>query len=227
MARSISHTHQFQGTIGGVTYVNSKKYGLHIRAKKGTYTPIVVTASMQESMGLLQQCNQQARPLFQALRDEYHDSGLWSRLVSLFYKELKAGRKFSVDCLRNLECNITYKLQDILPKEYTVVVKKEKKKMGIEVRLSRHPKAEDQAPRDGYHLRLVVLYPDFIKGTCRKEEATGPLTKYNAGMKALDLEVPMPSAKAPYIVLMCVIPIVTGEPMFIVRDSGMRVVAVG
>lgn len=228
MARSISPMFQFQGTIDKLTYVNSLAYKPHVRAAKGTHTPNVLTDALAESSNRLQLCNQKAKPLFAALRDENRDTKLWPRLVSLYFKELKAGRKITVDCLRDLECNLTYKLDSLLPKGYNIAVKKEKKKLGISVRLQGHPKVEDKAPRVGYQLRLVVIYPDFVNNTVRKEVVTGPLTKYKSALKAVELEVPMPSAKTPFLVFMGVEPIVQGvEKMSIVQYMAMKVVAVG
>jgi hypothetical protein len=226
MARPNSPHNKFKGTIDNLTYVDSIAYGLHTRAKKGTHTPFVMTEALAKSRDLLQICNHQGRAIFGALQDERRDGRLWSRLVSLFFAELKAGRTINVQCLRNLECNLTYKLDDIISRDYEIVVKKEKKKLGIHVRLQKHPKAEDKVPREGYHLRFVVVYPDFEKGTFRKEVAIGPFTKYKSALQPVELEVPMPSAKAPFIVLMTVVPIVQGKPFFIVRDAAMKVVYV-
>ena len=226
MARPISAIFKFQGTFQGVTYVNSLKYGLHVRAPKGTYTPIVLTDALKKSQSLFQQCNKQAKPIFDALRTEYYGRDLWQRLVSLFYIELKAGRKITVECLRDLECNLAYKLDDLLSNDYHIAVKREKKKLKIGVQLQHHPKAESKAPRVGYQLRLVIVYPDFEKGSFCKDVVMGPMTKYNSVLKTVELEVPMPSAKAPYIILMGVSPVVRGKQFTIQSDTAVKVVAV-
>lgn len=226
MARTTSPIFKFAGTIADLTFVNSQRYKPHTRRKKGTVTPIVLTDALIESKDRLQLCNQQARPIFQALR-EYRDGSFWSRLVALFFRELKAGRKISVDCLRDLECNLTHKLDELISGGYNITVKKEKKKLGIQVLLQEHPMVNDKLPRDGYQLRLVVIYPDFLKGQVRKEVVLGPLTKYDSALEAVELEVPMPSGKSPYIVLMGVCPIIRGAEMKVMSDSGMKVVAVG
>jgi hypothetical protein len=118
-------------------------------------------------------------------------------------------------------------MDNIISSDYEISVKKEKKKLDIHVRLKKHPKAEDTVPRDGYHLRFVVIYPDFEAGKFHKEVVMGPLTKYRSALQPVELKVPMPSAEAPYVILMTVQPIVQGEPFFIVRDAGMKVVEVG
>ena len=132
-----------------------------------------------------------------------------------------------MQCLRDLDCNLNHKLDELLPMGHNIVVKKEKRKLDIHVRLEGHPKVDDQIPREGYQLRLVVIYPDFVKDKVRKEVVLGPVTKYKSPLKVMELEVPMPSAKTPYIVLMGVSPVVKGKPLTIQSDAAMKVVAVG
>ena len=228
MAKSISPNFKFQGTVGVITFVNSPTYGHHPRAARGTNTEIVVTDSMQKAVDNMNLCNQQAQPVYAALKSEYHDGRLWSRLLSLFQKEQKAGRKISVERLLHLECNITYKLENILPHQYKIAVRKDQKKLQVTVDLPKHPKVEDTLPRQGYKLRVVVLYPDFNKMTCRKEVAMTEVIKYKSPLQPQELEVKMPSAKTRYMVLLCLVPILTGgEPIYFAKDAGMRVVAVG
>ncbi len=228
MAKSISPNFKFQGTVGTITFVDSAAYGHHPRAARGTYTEIVVTDSMQKAMDRMDLCNQQAQPVYAALKSEYHDGRFWSRLLSLFQQEKKAGRKMTVEALRNIECNITHKLEDVMPHQYKIAVRKDKKKLCVTVDLPKHPKVEDTLPRQGYKLRVVVLYPDFNKKTCRKEAVMTEVIRYDSPVQPQVLEVKMSSAKAPYMVLLCQVPILRGgEPIYFARDAGMKVVTVG
>jgi len=227
MARQVSTNFNYSGKIGKLVYVHSKAYKEHVRAAPGTYTEITLNDSLQESKNLLQICNQRLRPLFQALKQEHADGRLWSRLVAIFFQELKAGRKPNTLCFAGIECNLTNTLQELLPQGYQVDVKKEKKKLAVEVRLEAHPKVDDKLPRTGYQLRVIVLYPDFVKDTVRKEVVLGPVTKYDSALKTVKLEVPMPAAKTPYLVLLGVSPLVQEKPLTVQSDIGLRVVAVG
>lgn len=225
MAKPISTIFKFKGTFDDVTHVNSKRYGPHTRRRKGTVTPFVMTDALQESKDRLQSCNQQAKLIFGALRDEHHDGGLWSRILSLFFKELKAGRKLSVGCLQDFECNLQHKLEEIISGDFNISVKREQKKLHMGVGLSKHPKVTGKTPRTGYHLRLVVIYPDFVKGKCRKEVAMSALTSYTSALQTHELEVPMPSAKAPFVILMGICPSVQGKGIMTFKsDAVMKVV---
>ncbi len=94
MAKNISAIFKLQGTVEGLTFVDSKRYKPHVRARKNSKTPFVMPAALAESKNRLQACNQYAKPIFQFLRKEA-DGSLWSRIVSQLFKELKAGPRTS------------------------------------------------------------------------------------------------------------------------------------
>lgn len=104
MAKNVSAVFKFQGTIEDLTHVNSKRYGHHLRARKYSKTPFVMTPVLAEGKTRMQLCNQYAMPVFHALHPEAHDGGLWSRLIKLLFAELKAGRPLGLECLRVINC---------------------------------------------------------------------------------------------------------------------------
>jgi hypothetical protein len=225
MAKNISPIFKLQGTIDDLTFVNSKRYKPHVRARKNSKTPFVMTASLAESKARLQACNQYAKPVFQALRAESHDGGLWSRLVSQLFAELKADRPLGLECLQGFECNLQHPLGEVINKGYDLSATGSQNQLGIYVQLHGHPKVEDGMPRTGYQLRFVAIMPDAASGTVKKVEVLGPLTKYKDELMAHDLKMELPGNGAPYILLMGIVPHLQGEgPAKIMSDSGMKVV---
>jgi hypothetical protein len=228
MAKSKSAIFKFQGSIENLTYVNSKAYKPHVRRRKGTVTPVVLTGEMKENVTRLPQCNEQAKLVFHALRDERHDGALWSRIIKLFFNELKVNGKVSVNCLLGLDCNLPHIMENVIASNYDFEVTKNKKKLVISAHLPKHPIYTDQIPRIGYHLRFVVIFPDFAKHKFRKEVVESPAVSYNTAPEAVQLEVAMPSAKTPYVVLMGMMPLVQGgERLIIQSDAFLKVLAVG
>jgi hypothetical protein len=204
MPKMISPIFKFQGTIADLTFVDSKRYGKHVRTKQGTYTPVTINDTLKESKALLQKCNQQAKVIFHPLRDEHRDGGLWSRLLSQFFKRAKAGLKPHVNMFADMEVHAEYKLETLLDKDYTVNVTTEKKKMKVAVKLLRHPIWENNKNITGYYLNVVVIYPNFSKYSFKKEEARIdiPSIKATPAPEPMEFELPMPSAQAPYLVLL-------------------------
>lgn len=228
MAKTVSAIFKFQGTIEDLTFVDSRRYKPHVRARKHSKTPFVMTAALAESKARMQQCNQYAKPVFQALRAESHDGGLWSRLVSRLFGELKAGRSLSLECLQGFECNLQHPLGEVITNGYDLSATESQNQLGIYVQLHGHPNVEDKMPRTGYQLRFVAIIPDAETGTVQQMEVLGPLTKYKDELVAHDLKIALPGNDAPYILLMGIVPHMQGEgPARIMSDSGMKVVWVG
>lgn len=228
MARSTSIVFKFKGTIGELTFVKSRRYQPHVRLKRGTIKPAVLNEKMEASRQLLLSCNKQAKLLFDSLRDEPHDGSLWSRLVKVFFHAAEAGVKPHVGLFRNLECSLKHTLEPIagdFKYHNKLQLMQEKKRLKINIDLKAHP-VVPQTPFEGsYQLRVVVLFPDFEKGTMMKEVATGPVTSLKQSLKSVMLTVPCPSAKAAYIVLANVVPIMKGKPEDLESMAAMAVVA--
>ncbi len=118
MAKTISLiTTGLQGTLGDITYVKSKRYGKHARTKRGTYKPATLNKKMKESSSRLSFANAPAKLIFDALRHDHKDGSLWSRLLSIYRKQVKDGVAPDIQCLAKLECNHDFKL-DVLLSDY-------------------------------------------------------------------------------------------------------------
>jgi hypothetical protein len=91
MAKSRS-IFKLSGTLKGITHVSSTAYGDHVRAARGTYTPVTLNESFKESGKALQLSNVFAKLIKDALdpyRANFKDGTLWRRLVSHFRQQLK------------------------------------------------------------------------------------------------------------------------------------------
>ncbi len=228
MAKTVSPIFKFQGTIEDLTFVNSRRYKPHVRAKKYSKTAFVMTAPLAEGKARMQQCNQYAKPIFQALRAEVHDGALWSRLVSKLFTELKAGRPLGLECLKCFECNLQHPLGEVIGGGYDLSATVSQNQLGLYVQLHQHPVVADEMPRTGYQVRFVVIIPDAANGTVTKVEGLGPLTKYKEELSGFDLPIKLPEAGGPCLLLMGIVPHLQNEgPVKIMSDSGMRVVWVG
>ncbi|NII23794.1 hypothetical protein HB364_01795 [Pseudoflavitalea sp. X16] len=228
MARSTSILFKFKGTIGELTFVKSRTYKPHVRLKRGTIKPAVLNEKMEASRQLLLSCNKQAKLLFDALRDEPHDGSLWSRLVKTFFHAAASGKVPDVRLFRNLECDVKHPLEPIagsFQHHNKLQLKQEKKKLTIAIQLKSHPVVpQDPFPGD-YRLRVVVVFPDFDNHSYQKEVATGPVTSLKHPLKPVNVQVPVPSAKAAYLVLVSVEAIMKGKPIDLQSMAAMKVVA--
>jgi hypothetical protein len=72
--------------------VNSRSYGKHMRAKRGTYTPITLNAGMVASSKAQNTANKQAKVVFDAVvafANHFKNGMLWRRLLSICRQALK------------------------------------------------------------------------------------------------------------------------------------------
>ncbi len=102
---------EFSGTLSGITFVDSKTYGAHARAKRGTYKPIGLNQGMKESAAVQTQVNLMAKVIFDAVKDftpGFKDGKLWARLLSVFRQQHKAGKSYSYHDLNTMEMRSDY-----------------------------------------------------------------------------------------------------------------------
>ena len=102
---------QISGTLSEITFVNSKAYGTHARAKRGTYKPITLSEGMKKSAAVQTKVNQIAKIVFDSLNTfvpGFKDGKFWSRLLSVLRKQQKAGKNFSYHDFNLMEMRFDY-----------------------------------------------------------------------------------------------------------------------
>ncbi|MBO9658973.1 MAG: hypothetical protein J7527_09115 [Chitinophagaceae bacterium] len=224
MGKSISPIFKFQGTIGDLVFVNSKAYKKHVRSKKNSKTPFVWTANFAENNQRLHACNDFGSLIFQALRLESHDGMLWSRMVKSLFAGLKAGEPLSLQKFKDLECNLTHPMHEVIAGAYDFSATREQNEVRIRVLLEKHPVTDDKMPRTGYQLRMVAISRNPATGNVTKRDALGPLTQYNSELEAVNLTIPLPSPDVSCMLVMGIVPHMRNEgPVRIMSDSGMKV----
>ena len=102
---------KLSGTLSDMTFVDSKAYGAHARAKRGTYTPISLSEGMQKSAEVQKQVNLMAKIIFDAVNGfvpGFKDGKFWARLLSVFRKQQKADKIYSYKDFDLMEMRLEY-----------------------------------------------------------------------------------------------------------------------
>jgi hypothetical protein len=217
-----------QGTLQGLTFVKSRRYGNHVRAKRGTIKPAVLNDTLTACKDRLQQAGSPARLIFNAIKEEHKDGGLWSRLLSVFNKDIKDGKAVGVACLRDLECSQERQLSSLVG-SFSLTIEQSNNTLQVAVKMDHHAHWK-RKPKfiDGYQLSLVVLFPDFAGNRLHSETVCGAITKFDAPLPGLySLQVPVVAWATEYVVFMkltaCAgVTLVKGP-----TTKGMRVVGMG
>lgn len=96
----------FSGTFNEVTQVNSKRYGKHIRRKRGSIKPALLNAAFQKSVALNALANPVAKAIkraFDPYREGFSDGSMWGRLLSVFKKHLREHPDLDLRILNDFE----------------------------------------------------------------------------------------------------------------------------
>lgn len=102
---------EISGTLSDITFVDSRAYGTHARAKRGTYTPITLAEGMQKSAKVQTHVNQLAKLIFDAVNafvPGFKDGKFWSRLLAVFRHQQKTGRKYSYSDFDLIDIRLDY-----------------------------------------------------------------------------------------------------------------------
>lgn len=220
-------THGLQGTLQNLTFVNSKAYGSHIRAKRGTHKPAVLNETMQESSNRLLQVNQIASLIFKGISSEHKDGKLWTRLLSKLRKQLKEKNHIDVQCLLKLECHARHTLDKLLCSHWNVTIAgMTKRQMNIQLYLP-EPPVYDKEYMDQFQISLHVLYPDVIKSKLKKETTCSDILNKTSYPKQHSFTIPVPAKATAYLVFLKVTECEDGVALNYPHSTGMCCVAVG
>lgn len=217
---------KIKGTLMGVTLVDSKRYGEHARAARGTYTPVTINNELVQSGERLQSSNRAAKLIFDAVRDEHKDGGFWPDLLSVFRKQLKEDKRFSFKGLLNLECSKTHKLDTLLHRQFEIDAVSAANTLDVTVTLLQHPKWDRKLYLDGYQLGITAVYPDFDADTVCKATARTPVILFKEELTPLHFQLPMPATDAPWILFMHVAASRKGIVYDLPQHKGMAIVKV-
>ena len=226
MARMLPSAIRIQGSIYDLTIVNSKKYGRHARARRGSITPVTINDELEKSKDQLLECNKPAKMIFDALRVEHKDGDLWQRLLSLFRKQLKEDNGFSLSGFERFECSTSYSLQKLVLNEYTITAKPYNNKMRITLKMHNHPTWKKRNYVTGYRPEVIMLFPDFETGVCTKASAHIPVVHFKDDLKPLRFDLPMPAGQKQWLLLLGITACEKNKIITASTHKGMAVVKV-
>lgn len=227
MARILPSAIKVQGTVLDVTVVNSRKYGRHVRARRGSIKPVTINDEMEKSKDSLLECNKPAKMIFDALRHEHKDGDLWPRLLSHFRKQLKEDNCFSLSGFERFECSTSYTLHSLVLNEYAITVKASKNKMQVTLKFHKHPGWKKRSYVTGYRPEVTLLLPDFETGICSKVSAHIPVVHFTDALKPLRFDLPIPVGQKQWLLLLSITACEKSKVITVPTHKGMAVVKVG
>lgn len=223
-------TDRLSGNLGDLTFVNSKRYGPHVRRKRGSSKPAKLNEAMQKSALRMSAANVPAKAIFDAIRIYHKDGELWNKLIVIFRKQIKVGRHFSIEALDNLECHDTCTLDRLMCSTgYHITHHLQDEKLYVDLRLSEHPDWSYLNWKESfqYRLSIIAVFPDLAQGRFERETAHGPITAFTEPPSPVSFEIPLPDRGNEYVLFLLATVCQNGEAVNTANVRGMGVVGMG
>lgn len=211
---------KYDGTFQGVTTVDSRAYGKHIRKARTKFT---LSKGMKVSSGLIKEANIYAKVFKDAIdpyRRDFRDGMLWQRLVSLFKNQLHEKQRVDFGILENQELNKAHPLNRIV--RASAVVTQENGTLNVNV-ASSYTSDPTKGRADGYQKTLIILFiHEDMQVESFMNEAFAPLETDHE--QQVSCRIP-PAATTAVVVLKCNFS--SGhKPLGLQKGMGMRVMKV-
>lgn len=204
---------KLSGTITDVTFVNSKAYGAHARAKRGTYTPVTLAEGMKKSGAVQTEVNQIAKIIFDAVNafvPGFKDGKFWTRILSLFRKQQKAGRAYSYQDFDLMEMRWDYPTSKL---GYFMLAKASAPLVQL------HYQVADEKV---YRIRLLRIVNDITLLTTESTEVLSVDTVLDTTSGVIPFEFSEVSADANVLYALHCEELMGGKPAGLLKCQGLR-----
>jgi hypothetical protein len=145
--------------------VNSKTYGKHERAPRGSKSRTILNPSMKAHGRRLRKSNMPAKLIMDALlpfRENFKGGMIWQRLVKHFAAQAKKGEPYSVTGIENWDLNLNYLTSRLMTVKVEISPNEEFSSLEISVNYSLSKRfLERKKDISAFRVTLIFLFPDF------------------------------------------------------------------
>lgn len=194
---------KLQGTIAGLTFVRSRTYGDHVRAKRGTYKSARVNEALQQESKTLLRANVPAKIFKDAIdpyRGELTGGMLWQRLVSMFRKQLKENGACDFAKMERFEIHADYPFERFLYVQPAIKFEKKKSMLRVDLKYDSHPRFAKAKSVSGYRLTVIGIFPDLKKKNARTVAVTSKVIALTGAIAPLETRLDVPSRAKVFVV---------------------------
>jgi hypothetical protein len=145
--------------------VNSKAYGVHERAPRGSKSKAVLNKAMKAHGNRLRESTTPAKLIMDALqpfRENFKGGMIWQRLVKHFAAQAKKGEAYSVTGIANWDLNLQYLTSRIMLVSEKIKPKDEFSYLEISLNYEFSKRfLERKSDITAFRITLIFLFPDF------------------------------------------------------------------
>lgn len=151
--------------------VNSKAYGTHERAARGSKSRAVLNRAMKAHGKRLRESTIPAKLIMDALqlfRENFKGGMLWQRLVKHFAAQAKDGSAYSVTGIENWDFNSQYLTSRIMTVSVEITPEDDFSNLEVEVNYTFSRRfLERKSDITAFRITLIFLFPDFRNNTIK------------------------------------------------------------
>ena len=221
---------KLQGTYSDITFVRSRAYGDHVRAKRGTYKEAKVNDAFKSESKQLVGANVPAKIFKDAIdpyRTDIAEGQLWQRLVSIFRRQLNDHGQYDFGRLPQFELHSKHTLGRLLRISTTTSFDKDDSLLQVTINYDLHPKFTKARNVDGYVLSIIGVFPDSKRKTAAARLVTSETIGLTKSPKPVRFQLEVPKRTKCYVVCVKIEGCVNGIPSGFVSTMGMKVVESG
>lgn len=220
----------FRGTLTGITYVESKRYGPHARAARGTYKKAKMNKKCTEVGERVIGSNKPALQIHRTLRPyrtNFNGGSFWSRLISVFQEYYSKHGVFDFKVVENMEIHEEHPLEQRLLLDVSTSI--DRKSSHLRVTLDYHSKPIFERAKyiDGYCFTVIAIYPDLRKEAARAEAVTSAVIDLKSKERQQFFTLPMPKTAKEFVLCVKLEGTEDGRITPGYTTKGMRIVKVG
>ena len=220
---------KISGTLYDATFVNSRKYGRHVRAPRGTYKKAQVNTTLSKNASRADVVAQTAKVVHDHIKTicapYFKQSDLWPEFLKRLFKAESMALGDLLGSLTGLEMNSKYLLSTlIVPQLFTAVSKRQ---LDIQLAFQHHPLFPKKIGADSYFYTLHLL---FINQKGEAIDTDGIETEWvqlQDLVPQYELSFEMPAKAHYYILILEVAAGLNNVPLDVLPGKGMRVMEVG
>ena len=212
--------------------MDSKRYGPHVRARRGTNKPARLNDAMEKSSHRMALATMPAKAIFDAVRAFHKDGELWNKLIAIFRRQIRTGRPFNVIDPRfeKMECHETFTLDRLMcGTHYKISCAPQEDHLQVELSLQAHPDWSYLKWKDPfqYQLSVIAVFPYLKTHGSDREVMQGPITEFTGPAAPLSFKIPVSGGANSYMLFLLATACQFGEVIDVAHVRGMGVVAMG
>jgi hypothetical protein len=194
---------KLQGTINGITFVNSKRYKPHTRAARGTNKKAKVNETLRRNADNASKVTSLGSPVLRelkALEKGFAAGDLWSRMTACMFKARSTKVEDLLESIRSIEVNEQYAFAKLFPALPRFEFYLKKNKLLIEMELSSHARFSKEVNAGCYLCELCVLFLDG-KGRCNSDKMETEWISLKGALGVYLFEFEMPKGARYFLVM--------------------------